>query len=153
MSADADGDGMISAEEYRMAARGAYQQSMESGDGAAGAGTEVWMGSTDAAGAAEMSEEQAGARASMHFRSFDEDGDGQVSREEWTGVSDDENAGAGAQGAYFDSVDEDMDGQWTLEEFSAARGSAYDNAMSAAEAEGTDTSAGVPAYTYRFYLN
>ena len=78
---------------------------------------------------------------------------GQVSREEWTGVGDDENAGAGAQGGYFDSMDENMDGQVTLEEFNAARGSAYEAAQGAAEAEGADTSSGVPVYHYRFYTN
>lgn len=153
MAADANGDGIISADEYRMAASGAYEQSMNSEDDSARAERDRWMGSTGADASADVSADEAAARASAHYRSFDEDGDGQVSREEWTGVGDDENAGAGAQGGYFDSMDENMDGQVTLEEFNAARGSAYEAAQGAAEAEGADTSSGVPVYHYRFYTN
>lgn len=64
--------------------------------------------------------------AAAHFRSFDSDGDGQVSREEWTGTRSSEYASVGAQADYFDSMDANQDHRLTMAEFFTARGIAYD---------------------------
>ncbi|MEZ5667478.1 MAG: hypothetical protein R3F55_08610 [Alphaproteobacteria bacterium] len=129
MAADADGDGIVSVDEYRMSISTSYEQS----------------------GAADMPADQVAARAAAHFRLFDSNEDGKISREEWTG-SPDETSNRGL-GGRFDMMDTDQDGQVTRAEYDAASTTAYERAGQAARDEGVETENGVPVFPYHFWIN
>jgi len=116
---DYNGDGFVSREEY------CFDPAMV--EPAAGPPERTLDNDT-------MPADMQASRTVDQFHLFDENGDRKISREEWTGLEDSQNASLGAQGDYFDSLDDDLDGHLTLREFAEGRGVSYDRARRADQA-------------------
>lgn len=142
-SADRNKDGRISAQEYAAASRQAYDRARQ----AQADGPEVIMlrryvllvpqqtgtGDTQSDKTRDMNRDEAAARSAMKFSALDQDGDGNLTEQEWSREATGPMSAALAD-KHFGAMDKDGDGELTKDEYRAARENGMARAAEAIQA-------------------